>query len=141
MSNNFTNDLKFGQKYEILLTKLIQNEGYEQCNNKDYDIKMVEQDRTIFYEVKTDRLTHKTGNICIEFECYGKASGITTTKADRYAYFELNPDGTQQLYIIPVKSILKRIKKKLYKRILNGGDFNMSKFYLFDKNIFKKIQI
>jgi hypothetical protein len=139
MTSNFNNDLKFGQTFEILLTNLIQNEGYTSCNNKDYDIAMKENGNTIYYEVKADRMTHKTGNICIEYECFGKPSGITTSKADRYAYFELGPTASSYtLYIIPVNAIKKRISKRKYKRTISGGDYSSSKCYLFDKSVFDK---
>lgn len=134
----FQQDLKFGQSYEELLTTLIENDGFDMCNNKDYDIAMKENDKTIYYEVKADRMTHKTGNICIEFECFGKPSGITTTKADRYAYYELNGDDKYTLYIIPVSSIKRRIKQQKYKRIIKGGDKSSSQCYLFDKSVFQK---
>ena len=141
MSNTFYTDLKFGQYYERLLTRIIKNDGYEFCNNKDYDVKMVENGKEQIYEVKTDRFTNKTNNICIEFECNNKPSGITSTKANRYAYFVLKPDDKYDLYIIPTKSILKRIRKEMYKRIICCGDNKMSKTYLFDKEVFKKYLI
>jgi hypothetical protein len=135
---NFKNDLKFGQTYEGMLTTLIKNDGYTTCNNKDYDLALIENGETIYYEVKSDRLTSTTGNICIEFECYNKPSGITTTKANRYAYYEIKPDGKYTLYIIPVRKIRKKIEQQKYKRIYAGGDNKASRFYLFDKTIFNK---
>jgi hypothetical protein len=137
----FWKDLKFGQKYEKLLCTMIQNEGFAFCNTKDYDVKMIENGHDIFYEVKTDRFTHSTNNLCIEFEFNGKPSGISTTKANYYAYFVVKPNDDYDVYIIPVKSINKRIKKEEFKRVIYGGDKKMSKFYLFDKICFEKFLI
>lgn len=141
LTNQFIKDLKFGQKYEQLLTTIIENQGFEYCNNKDYDVKLIKNDKEILYEVKCDRFTHKTNNICIEYECRNKPSGITTTKSNYYAYFVIKPNNDYDVYIIPVKSILKRIKNKKYKYIINGGDNKLSKFYLFNKSCFDKFQI
>ena len=49
----FTKDLSYGKKHEKLVMKSRMN-----------------------YELKTDRLAHKTGNVFVEFESRGKASGI-----------------------------------------------------------------
>lgn len=136
--SKFKDDLKFGQIYEKLLTTLIKNEGYTTCNNKDYDLALIENGKTIYYEVKTDRYTNTTSNICIEYSCYNLPSGITTTKADKYAYYEIKPDGKYTLYIIPVDFIKEMIQKKKYKKKHIGGDFKLSHFYLFDKSIFEK---
>jgi hypothetical protein len=38
------------------------------------------------FEVKSDRLSEKTGNVYIEYESRGKASGIRTTQADYWVY-------------------------------------------------------
>lgn len=37
-------------------------------------------------EVKCDRMTLKTGNVYIEYESRGKASGIATSEADYWVY-------------------------------------------------------
>lgn len=139
--NKFYNDLEFGQKYELLLTQLIVNDGYQQFKNKDYDIMLKNGDEIVYYEVKADKITKNTGNICIEFQCNNKCSGISTTKANYYAYFEVLDDDKYNLYKIPVQKIKKRINEKKYKRIWFGGDNKKSKFYLFNKEIFKKYLI
>lgn len=141
MQNKFLQDLSFGQYYEELFITLIEHDGYKRCNNKYYDIELLKGDKLVYYEVKCDKMLYRTNNICIEFECYNKDSGITTTKADKYVIFELFPDETFNLYVIPVKRIKQQINEKTYKRVMNGGDYKSSKFYLFDKEIFKKYLI
>jgi hypothetical protein len=138
---SFYKDLAFGQIYEKLLCKILNTESFELCNTKDYDVKLIQNGIETFYEVKTDRYTHKTNNICIEYLYKGHPSGISSTKADYYAYFVVKPNKEYDVYIVPVTSILRRIRKEKYKRIVNIGDKNMSTCYLFDKQIFEKFLI
>lgn len=57
----------------------------------------------------------QTGNICIEFRCHGKPSGISTTEADYWVH-ELQRDGNTLLYLmIPVER-LKQLARDAYKR-------------------------
>ena len=55
----FNKDLKYGKKHE----------------------KLVMESR-LDYELKTDRLAHKTGNVYVEYESRGKESGILASKAN-----------------------------------------------------------
>ena len=140
---DFKKDLEFGNYYELELLKYLEYDKYKQSqgNFKPYDIKIYRGDKKIRYEVKADRITYKTGNIAIEYECFNKPSGITTTKSKYYSYFIIYPNKNYDLYIIPVKELKKSITENKYKRILSGGFKNMSNFYLFDKNIFEKYKI
>ena len=140
---NFVEDLKFGKKYEIELLKYLDYESYDFVDGlfKDYDLKININQKSTTYEVKADRITYKTNNIAIEYECSKKKSGILTTKADFYAYFIIKPNDNYDLYIIPTKDIEAFIKEKQYKRIVNGGDNFNSKMFLFDINIFKNFII
>jgi hypothetical protein len=77
-------------------------------------------------EVKTDRLTQKTGNVYIEYESRGKPSGIRTSEADFWVY-KIN----QHQAIIIEKNELKRKLKHLVdigkaKMGVKGGDNNTS---------------
>ena len=65
-SSSFTHDLNFGES------------GEDWVNGIFAKGKKV--------EVKTDRMTHKTGNVFIEYESRGKPSGIATTDADYWVY-------------------------------------------------------
>jgi hypothetical protein len=79
-------------------------------------------------EVKTDRETHRTGNIVVEFECNGKPSGISTTEADYWAFVI---DGNALALLVEVGR-LKKIARYFYKKngYKSGGDNNMSKMVL-----------
>ena len=79
----FYQDLEFGENNERLVLKKVQVkypkaykvEGY--C--KEWDIFIPE--KKIGIEVKSDRISHKTGNIAIEYSYGGEPSGIETTRA------------------------------------------------------------
>jgi ribosomal protein S4E len=78
------------------------------------------------FEVKTDRLSVKTGNIYIEYESRGKPSGIATTQADYWVY-----KVTETKAIVIKTEELKTIVRQLIldkKAIPNvrGGDNNTS---------------
>lgn len=78
------------------------------------------------FEVKTDRLSAKTGNIYIEYESRGKPSGIKTTQADYWVY-----KVTETKAIVIKTEELKAIVRQLIidkKAIPNvrGGDNNTS---------------
>jgi len=77
-------------------------------------------------EVKTDRLTEKTGNVYIEYESRGKPSGIVTSQADYWVYKV--SDGRA---IIIEKEELKQklrelVKNKKARMGVKGGDNNTS---------------
>lgn len=139
MENKFIQDLANGQKYELELLNHIPYKTYEQAEGVfyDWDIKIYKKNGTkSTYEVKSDRLINKTGNICIEYMCYNKLSGISKSKAKYWAIFELKDD-LYTLYKIPRKILIEYIQNKKYKRVVRGGDYNASQLYLFDKNLFK----
>lgn len=77
-------------------------------------------------EVKKDSLTHKTGNLFVEFECRNQPSGISTSHADYWVFL------IEKTYIIIfVKtSYLKKLCAKYKNNIVNGGDSNTSNGYL-----------
>lgn len=127
LDKEFYETLAYGQKYELELIKVLHLENAKTSDSKFYDI---EYDG-IKYEVKADRLTYRTGNLCIEFSSNGIESGIAITEANIYAYFIVRPNGSYDLYLIPVEHIKTQIKERGYKSILNGGYNKLSRFYLF----------
>jgi hypothetical protein len=101
---HFDLDLKFGEKY--------QNELQEIFNNKKI-------------EVKTDKICQRTGNVFVEIESRGKASGIMTTTADYWAFCLWKEDRKKQNWILIPTNRLKKIMVKF--PIKNGGDYFTSK--------------
>ena len=87
------------------------------------------QDKKI--EVKSERdVWQKTGNIAIEYECYGKPSGINATESD-YWFHNLCIGSETFATIVFDTASLKRIINNLdNKRVVSGGDHNASKMYL-----------
>ena len=72
------------------------------------------QDKKI--EVKSERdVWQKTGNIAIEYECYGKPSGINATES------------TIVFDTTSLKRIINNLDKK---RSVSGGDNNAARMYL-----------
>jgi hypothetical protein len=87
------------------------------------------QDKKI--EVKSERnVWQKTGNIAIEFESYGKASGINSTESDYWWHNLCIDDDTFCTIVFNTKSLKKIINNLDYKKIVNGGDHNASRMYL-----------
>ena len=106
----FDLDLEYGKVREELVAEML-------------------QDKKI--EVKSERnLWQKTGNIAVEYECYGKPSGINATESD-YWFHNLCIDDEVFATLVFNTSNLKRIINNLdYKKTVSGGDNNASKMYL-----------
>ena len=106
----FDLDLEYGKVREELVAEML-------------------QDKRI--EVKSERnLWQKTGNIAVEYECYGKPSGINATESD-YWFHNLCIDDEVFATLVFNTSNLKRIINNLdYKKTVSGGDNNASKMYL-----------
>ena len=92
-------------------------------------IKEMLQDKKI--EVKSERdVWKRTGNIAIEYQCYGKPSGINATEA---AYWFHNLCVGEDVYATLVFKTenLKKIIDSLERKVsVSGGDHNASRMYL-----------
>jgi len=87
------------------------------------------QDKKI--EVKSERgMWMKTGNVCIEYESYGKPSGIDATEADYWFHNLCIGDNTFMTLVFETKSLKKIIKTMKGKKSVMGGDNNASKLWL-----------
>jgi len=82
-------------------------------------------------EVKSERDTWmKTGNICIEYECWNKPSGIRATESD-YWFHNLCVGEDIYATLIFKTDNLKKILDSLERKVsVNGGDHNASRMYL-----------
>lgn len=139
MSNlKFQKDLQTGHYYEMKLLEHIKYKNYIRPEGyfKEYDILINKNNgKSSTYEVKSDKQINIYGNICIEYMCKNKPSGITTSTAKYWAIFE--PKGENyRLYKIPTKIIREYIENKKYHRECMGGDKYKSSLYLFDKKLF-----
>ena len=81
------------------------------------------------FELKTDRMAHKTGNVYVEFQSRGKDSGIRTSKSDTWI-FKIVSNGDRHLFSIHIP--LTRLKKLVSTdyRVVPGGDKLTSRGYL-----------
>ena len=106
----FDIDLEYGKVREKLVADMLQNKKIE---------------------VKSERVVwQKTGNIAIEYECYGKPSGINTTESDYWFHNLCIGDETFATLVFDTKSLKKIINKLDYKRSVSGGDNMASRMYL-----------
>ena len=87
------------------------------------------QDKKI--EVKSERdVWQKTGNIAIEYECYGKPSGINATESDYWFHNLCIGDETFATLVFDTTSLKRIISNLDKKRSVSGGDNNASRMYL-----------
>ena len=135
---SFQRDLKFGQKFEQLYCNYAKFTNFKISEYRFSDYDIIDYDTNTTYEVKADRLSHKTGNIVFEYECNNKPSGITTTKANIYVYFNILGED-YEIYEIPVyiiKSLLNDTVKKI-----KGGDKNHSLMYVLKLALFEDYKV
>lgn len=77
-------------------------------------------------ELKSESyLWERTGNICIEYECRGKPSGIAATEADVWVHELLRDNETLGWIMLPVRR-LKDLCRKYWHTRRRGGDENAS---------------
>jgi len=82
-------------------------------------------------EVKSERgMWMKTGNICIEYQSYGKPSGIANTEADYWFHNLCIGDDIFCTLIFDVPKLKKLIEKLDFKKSVSGGDHNASRMWL-----------
>tara|TARA_R100001198_G_scaffold91209_1_gene69188 strand:+ start:319 stop:729 length:411 start_codon:yes stop_codon:yes gene_type:complete len=120
----FDLDLKYGQVKEKIVADML-------------------QDKKI--EVKSERgMWLQTGNIAIEYESYGKPSGINATTSDYWFHNLCIEDEVYATLVFKTDTLRKIVKQTENKKTVSGGDHNASKMYLmniqnlFAQNIIKK---
>lgn len=129
---NFHSQLALGLKEEnIFLKRLrllyphaIKIEG----SFKEFDFYIPDIDTKV--ELKTDRMSNDTGNFVIETFHYGKPSGITTTTADFWIFF----DGFSYYWIDPdiIKNLILTSGLE-QRRFIGNGDTVEKRAYLMPK--------
>ena len=82
-------------------------------------------------EVKSERdMWQRTGNIAVEYESYGKPSGIKATESD-YWFHNLCIGNETYATLVFRTDVLRSIIDYLdYTKTVKGGDHNASKMYL-----------
>ena len=135
---DFRKDLITGEEGEVEVKEFLEGYGLKcvgKCNNNKFDLLMELNRRPKKIEVKTDSY-RDTGNIAIEIESRGKASGLTVTEADYFVtLFRFN----QELWFIESDKLRKLIYDNDFYLKENGGDKNSNtKFFLIEKSKFRK---
>lgn len=132
MSGKFAACLRQGQMYERKAVKLFTHDSvrFPKGCFKEYDFELTRGDTKIKVEVKSDRLTQKTGNLCIEWECNKKPSGLTATTADYWVYYAINDNKEDDVYMFPIDDLRELAPKY---RSVAGGDEWRSRMYLVPK--------
>ena len=88
----------------------------------------------------------ETGNICIEYQSYGKPSGIEATEADFWFHNLCIGDEIFCTLVFDVPKLKKLVKKLDYLKSVSGGDHNASRMYLvniqklFTSDVFKTFE-
>ena len=118
----FDLDLQYGQVREKIVADML-------------------QDKKI--EVKSERgMWLQTGNIAIEYESYGKPSGINATNSDYWFHNLCVGDEVFGTLVFETKMLKKIINASINEnqvRSVSGGDHNASKMYLINiQNIFSQ---
>lgn len=118
----FFQDLALGNEWESKLLDYVEHDTFAFAPPlcKGWDVETTYQDHTVKWEVKSDRMACRTGNVAIETQCNGIPSGLSTTDADYYAYFVLQPASDATLYMIPTEHLRTMVTKDYRKA--RGGD-------------------
>tara|TARA_R100000908_G_scaffold18705_1_gene7269 strand:+ start:3193 stop:3615 length:423 start_codon:yes stop_codon:yes gene_type:complete len=96
---------------------------------KEEKIASMLQDKKI--EVKSERgMWMKTGNICIEYECWNKPSGINATESDYWFHNLCIDDKIFCTLVFETEHLKNIIKTMKGKKSVMGGDNNASKMWL-----------
>jgi hypothetical protein len=106
----FDIDLEYGKVREHLVADMLQNKKIEVKSERD--------------------VWQKTGNIAIEYECYGKPSGINATESDYWFHNLCIGDDVFATLVFDTNSLRRIIDNLDYKKSVSGGDNNASRMYL-----------
>ena len=113
----FDIDLAYGEVREQAIADMLQNKKVE---------------------VKSERgMWIKTGNIAIEYESYGKPSGIEATESDYWFHNLCVGDDIYATLVFETEQLKKIIEVIPSKKSLSGGDHNASRMWLLPlRNLF-----
>ena len=130
--NTFNEDLEVGIAVEQKLVNILLKKYPSTTlvtKFKGYDIWIPELHKSI--EVKFDEKSKQTGNIVIEIEMYDKPSGLLSTTADYWVFY----DGDKFISITP-KDIIKCIflLKLNFVEFVGNGDTVKKKAFLVPKD-------
>ena len=135
---DFRQDIETGEQGEAYIRAFLERLEYtfvNECKNNAYDLKMSYKGKEYTYEIKTDTYARDTGNMAIEFESRGKASGISVTQADYFTYFFPKLGEIWNIKVSDLRQLI--LDTKPYETI--GGDKGSNtKMYLIRKREVKE---
>jgi hypothetical protein len=103
-----------------------------------YDIRAKVNDKIFTFEVKEDFTCERTGNVGVEFECRGKPSGISVSKANFYIY-KIHSKRGVKVFLYKTSQLKAMIANEYYFRVVNGGDVGSGSMnYLFTYDTFTR---
>lgn len=113
----FDIDLAYGEVREQAIADMLQNKKVE---------------------VKSERgMWIKTGNIAIEYESYGKPSGIEATESDYWFHNLCVGDDIYATLVFETEQLKKILEIIPSKKSVSGGDHNASRMWLLPlRNLF-----
>ena len=98
-------------------------------------------------EVKSERdIWQRSGNIAIEYECYGKPSGIKATESDYWFHNLCINDETYATLVFRTDFLRRIIDSLDYVKSVKGGDNMAARMYLlniqrlFSSDVIKAVQ-
>ena len=97
----FDIDLEYGEVREQMVADMLQNKKIEVKSERD--------------------VWQRTGNIAIEYECYGKPSGINATESDYWFHNLCLGDDTFATIVFDTKNLRKIIDNLDYKKSASGS--------------------
>ena len=138
----FRSDLKLGNEGEETIIKYLMSKGCLYIDSNDdnrYDRKMIVKGVETTYEIKTDvkcAPLFDTGNIFIEYESRGKASGIVVTEADWFVtYFKY----LNEAWFIKSDKLKQLINENDFPTFKDAGDIGSATHgYLIKRKDFKQ---
>jgi len=140
---NFNKDILLGEDGEATVVKYLESKGGKLVTdnkNNEYDVIINYKGNEIKYEIKTDVFcTDKldTGNLFIEFECRGKPSGITVTKAKWFVTYYKH---LGEIWFIETDKLLELINRKSFRTTKQSGDVGSNtKGYLINRKRYKEL--
>ena len=129
-SYNFDIDLQKAKVTEAEVAKLLRKRygdiDIETCDTIDYDIRFLDgNDQEVTIEIKEDFSCMNSGNVCLEYWCRGKPSGIDATKAKFFLYKIHVSPVQREFYICTSEKLRKLIADGQYlRKFENKGDPN-----------------
>lgn len=147
---NFKEDLTEGEKGEELvlqlLTKSPQNKAVIDVRKdiyfQDLDIDFLAEKHSgvvIKYEVKTDRLAHKTGNLVYEETTSGNIGCLAKSHADYILYYLSQSNELYGFWLIDMRNYIKETQPELVRMGDNAEGYLLKIKDLTSKEIIRKV--